>query len=45
MMRLPSDMDRAAKKQKVIETIRFLELSHVMDSIIGNEGLTTMKFF
>ncbi|CAI2169630.1 3148_t:CDS:10 [Funneliformis geosporum] len=37
MMRLPKDMDRAAKKQKVIETIRFLELSHVMDTIIGNE--------
>ncbi|CAG8571773.1 7471_t:CDS:10, partial [Funneliformis caledonium] len=37
MMRLPTDMVRAAKKQKVIETIRFLELSHVMDTIIGNE--------
>ncbi|GBC06719.1 hypothetical protein RclHR1_00700018 [Rhizophagus clarus] len=37
MMRLPTEMDRAAKKQKVLETIRFLELSHVMDSIIGNE--------
>ncbi|GBC06720.1 hypothetical protein RclHR1_00700019 [Rhizophagus clarus] len=37
MMRLPTEMDRADKKQKVLETIRFLELSHVMDSIIGNE--------
>ncbi|RIA87160.1 hypothetical protein C1645_828180 [Glomus cerebriforme] len=37
MMRLPADMKRVDKKQKVVETIRFLELSHVMDSIIGNE--------
>ncbi|KAF0543785.1 putative ATP-dependent permease ADP1 [Gigaspora margarita] len=37
LMRLPNDMDRAIKKQKVIEVIEFLELSHVMDSIIGNE--------
>jgi hypothetical protein len=39
MMRLPTNMDRATKKQKVLETIQFLELSHVMDSIIGDEGL------
>ncbi|KAF0442646.1 putative ATP-dependent permease ADP1 [Gigaspora margarita] len=37
LMRLPSDMDRKLKKQKVIEVIEFLELSHVMESIIGNE--------
>ncbi|CAG8488921.1 20517_t:CDS:10, partial [Racocetra persica] len=37
LMRLPNDMDRAVKKQKVIEVIQFLELSHVMESIIGNE--------
>ncbi|CAI2163804.1 207_t:CDS:10 [Funneliformis geosporum] len=37
MMRLPNDMNRAAKKQKVIETISFLELGHIMDSPIGNE--------
>ncbi|CAG8500570.1 10166_t:CDS:10 [Dentiscutata erythropus] len=37
LMRLPSDMDRAVKKQKVIEVMEFLELSHVMESIIGNE--------
>ncbi|CAG8559433.1 9983_t:CDS:10 [Cetraspora pellucida] len=37
LMRLPNDMDRVAKKEKVIEVIQFLELSHVMESIIGNE--------
>ncbi|RGB39200.1 hypothetical protein C1646_690392 [Rhizophagus diaphanus] len=37
MMRLPTEMNRATKKQRVLETIQFLELSHVMDSIIGDE--------
>ncbi|CAG8436016.1 6344_t:CDS:10 [Scutellospora calospora] len=37
LMRLPNDMPRSEKKQRVIEVIRFLELSHVMESIIGNE--------
>ncbi|CAG8522884.1 10169_t:CDS:10 [Dentiscutata erythropus] len=36
-MRLPVNMDRTAKKQKVIETIKFLKLDHVMHSKIGDE--------
>src|SRR4051794_41090416 len=38
LMRLPKKMNRAEKKKKVMEVIQFLELSHVMDSVIGNEG-------
>lgn len=45
MMRLPTEMDRATKKQKVLETIQFLELSHVMDSVIGDEGVITVLFY
>ena len=44
-MRLPTEMKRAAKKQKVVETISFLELNHVMDSVIGNEGKTILNVF
>ncbi|CAG8440511.1 6656_t:CDS:10 [Acaulospora morrowiae] len=37
LMRLPSNMERAEKKRKVIEIIKFLGLDHVMDSVIGDE--------
>ncbi|CAG8581871.1 5094_t:CDS:10, partial [Diversispora eburnea] len=37
LMRLPTEMARAEKKQKVIDIIKFLELSHVMDTAIGDE--------
>ncbi|OUM66640.1 hypothetical protein PIROE2DRAFT_68925 [Piromyces sp. E2] len=36
-MRLPSSWTNAQKKEKVLEIIHFLELDHVMNSIIGNE--------
>ncbi|RHZ83226.1 hypothetical protein Glove_99g54 [Diversispora epigaea] len=37
LMRLPTEMPREEKKQKVIDVIKFLELSHVMDTVIGDE--------
>ncbi|RHZ83223.1 hypothetical protein Glove_99g57 [Diversispora epigaea] len=37
LMRLPTEMPREEKKRKVIEVIKFLELSHVMDTAIGDE--------
>ncbi|CAG8541839.1 5729_t:CDS:10, partial [Diversispora eburnea] len=37
LMRLPTEMKREEKKQKVIDVIKFLELSHVMDTAIGDE--------
>ncbi|RHZ83221.1 hypothetical protein Glove_99g51 [Diversispora epigaea] len=37
LMRLPTEMAREEKKQKVIDVIKFLELSHVMDTAIGDE--------
>ncbi|ORX56125.1 hypothetical protein BCR36DRAFT_346791 [Piromyces finnis] len=36
-MRLPSSWTSLQKKEKVLEVIHFLELDHVMNSIIGNE--------
>jgi hypothetical protein len=45
MMRLPTEMNRVTKKQRVLETIQFLELSHVMDSIIGDEGVIIVLFY
>ncbi|KAI9595508.1 hypothetical protein BDF19DRAFT_422395 [Syncephalis fuscata] len=38
MMRLPQKLPQRAKKKKVLETIKYLELGHVMDSIIGDEA-------
>ncbi|RHZ83218.1 hypothetical protein Glove_99g58 [Diversispora epigaea] len=37
LMRLPTEMPREEKKRKVVEVIKFLELSHVMDTAIGDE--------
>ncbi|CAG8603607.1 11403_t:CDS:10, partial [Diversispora eburnea] len=37
LMRLPTEMDREEKKKKVVDVIKFLELSHVMDTAIGDE--------
>ncbi|CAG8575941.1 7626_t:CDS:10 [Diversispora eburnea] len=39
LMRLPTEMKREEKKQKVIDVITFLGLSHVMDYAIGDEVL------
>jgi len=36
-MRLPSSWTNDQKKEKVLEIIHFLELDHVMNSVIGNE--------
>jgi len=36
-MRLPTSWTKEQKKSKVLEVIHFLELDHVVDSIIGNE--------
>ncbi|KAI9595510.1 hypothetical protein BDF19DRAFT_422397 [Syncephalis fuscata] len=38
LMRLPAELPLHAKKKKVLETIEYLELGHVMDSIIGDEA-------
>ncbi|RKP05905.1 hypothetical protein THASP1DRAFT_19180 [Thamnocephalis sphaerospora] len=38
LMRLPKDLPLHAKKKKVLETITYLELGHVMDSAIGDES-------
>ncbi|RKP23613.1 P-loop containing nucleoside triphosphate hydrolase protein, partial [Syncephalis pseudoplumigaleata] len=38
MMRLPAKLPQRAKKKKVLETIKYLELGHVMDSVIGDEA-------
>ncbi|RHZ58597.1 hypothetical protein Glove_372g90 [Diversispora epigaea] len=37
LMRLPTEMKRVQKKQKVIDVIKFLGLSKVMDTAIGDE--------
>ncbi|CAG8511444.1 36519_t:CDS:10, partial [Racocetra persica] len=37
LMRLPANMNKAVKRNKVIEVIKFLKLNHVMHSKIGNE--------
>ncbi|CAG8596603.1 2175_t:CDS:10, partial [Diversispora eburnea] len=37
LMRLPTEMKREKKKQKVIDVIKFLGLSKVMDTAIGDE--------
>lgn len=37
MMRLPRQMSHAEKRQKVLDTIKFLGLSHVMNNAIGDE--------
>ncbi|KAI8053263.1 hypothetical protein BDF22DRAFT_743185 [Syncephalis plumigaleata] len=38
MMRLPAKLPQRAKKKKVLETIKYLELGHVMDNVIGDEA-------
>ncbi|KAI9599551.1 hypothetical protein BDF19DRAFT_419105 [Syncephalis fuscata] len=38
LMRLPKELPLHAKKKKVLETITYLELGHVMDSVIGDES-------
>ncbi|KAI9229766.1 MAG: hypothetical protein DHS80DRAFT_22089 [Piptocephalis tieghemiana] len=37
LMRLPSNLPRQVKASKVLETIKYLELGHIMDNVIGNE--------
>jgi ABC-type multidrug transport system ATPase subunit len=37
MMRLPATMLHVEKTEKVLQVIKYLELGHVMDSIIGDE--------